>query len=121
MFKQPHAWQTAQSFDGLQEIQQERERLQADQLPESDSLQASTAKQEVAEAPILVVAQEVSTSHFPTHVWKAVSVLCCLASICCLHVLMYLYSIQHVYVPFQTGRCNTTAYHICICKGMCQQ
>ena len=43
----------------MQEIQQERLRLQSDQPPEGDSLQASTVKQEVAEASILVVAQEV--------------------------------------------------------------
>lgn len=46
----------------LQEIQQERVRLQTDEPSEDDSLQASTVKQKVSEAPILIVAQEVSMS-----------------------------------------------------------
>ena len=43
----------------LQEIQQERLRLQSEQLPQADSHQASNNKQQVAKAKILIVAQEV--------------------------------------------------------------
>ena len=45
----------------MQEIQQERLRLQTDTLPEADSLQASAVKQQIGEAQILIVAQEVTT------------------------------------------------------------
>jgi len=46
----------------VQEIQQERLRLQTDTLPEGDSVQASAVKQQIAGAQILIVAQEVTTS-----------------------------------------------------------
>lgn len=45
----------------MQEIQQERLRLQTDTLREGDSLQASAVKQQIGEAQILIVAQEVTT------------------------------------------------------------
>lgn len=45
----------------VQEVQQERLRLQTDTLPEADSLQASAVKQQIGEAQILIVAQEVTT------------------------------------------------------------
>ncbi|KAL0051045.1 hypothetical protein WJX82_001096 [Trebouxia sp. C0006] len=45
----------------LQEVQQERLRLQTDTLPEADSLQASAVKQQIGEAQILIVAQEART------------------------------------------------------------
>ncbi len=45
----------------VQEIQQERLRLQTDTLPEGDSVQASAVKQQIGEAQILIVAQEVIT------------------------------------------------------------
>lgn len=43
----------------LQEIQQERLRLQSEQVPQVDSPEASNSKQQVAKAKILIVAQEV--------------------------------------------------------------
>lgn len=43
----------------MQEIQQERLCLQSDQLPEGEPPEASNSKQQIAEAKILIVAQEV--------------------------------------------------------------
>ena len=43
----------------LQEIQQERLRLQSEQVPQVDSPEACNSKQQVAKAKILIVAQEV--------------------------------------------------------------
>ena len=46
-------------IEWLQEIQQERLRLQTDHLAETGSLHGSGIKQDIAKASVLVVAQEV--------------------------------------------------------------
>ena len=58
----------------LQEIQQERLRLQSEQPPQADLHQASNNKQQVAQAKILIVAQEVYIQ------------LACATTFLCLHL-----------------------------------
>lgn len=50
-------WKTVQEV--LQEVQTERTRLQADDLPPDDSLQRLTNRRQVGQARVLIVAQEV--------------------------------------------------------------
>lgn len=50
-------WKTVQEV--LQEVQTERARLQADDLPPDDSLQRLTNRRQVGQARVLIVAQEV--------------------------------------------------------------
>ena len=56
----------------VQEVQQERLRLQTDTLPEADSLQASAVKQQIGEAQILIVAQEVTNLPLPSRTSVAI-------------------------------------------------
>lgn len=53
-------WKTVQEV--LQEVQTERTRLQANDLPPDDSLQRLTNRRQVGQARVLIVAQEVLPS-----------------------------------------------------------